>query len=170
MEMHRYIGIELSSSKKAMERVLEGLTQAEAAWQPASGCNCIGLILFHVARAEDSMIQGLLQKTASIWESGKWYETLGLPKEEEGSHYTVDQVDAFKVPELSGILEYYDAVRARTKEILRGMPVDALDENITFPHYGDMPKATLFSFVAAHASQHTGEVSYLRGMQRGLDK
>ena len=170
MEIQRYIGIELSSSKMAMGHALEGLTQEEVIWRPASGCNSIGLILFHMARSEDSIMQGVLQKKTSIWESDKWYERLGLSKEEEGSHYTVDQVNAFKVPELAKILEYYDAVRAKTKEKLRGMAVEAFNEKVTFPNFGDMPTAALFSFVISHASQHTGEISYLRGMQRGMDK
>jgi uncharacterized damage-inducible protein DinB len=170
LEIQRYIGIELSSSKMAMGRALEGLTQEEVIWRPASGCNSIGLILFHMARSEDSEMQSILQKKDSIWESEKWYEKLRLSKEEEGAHYTIDQVNAFKVPELAKILEYYDAVRAKTKEKLRSMAVEAFDEKITFPNFGDMPIAALFSMVITHTSQHIGEISYLRGMQRGVDK
>ena len=170
MELQRYIGIGFSGTKMAMGHALEGLTQEEVSWRPASGCNSIGLILFHLARSEDSILQGLLQKKPLIWESEKWYEKLGLPKEEEGSHYTVDQVNAFKVPEFKKLLEYFDAVRAKTKEKLRSMTVEALDEKVTFPNFGEMPKGALFSFVIAHSNQHIGEISYLRGMQRGMDK
>lgn len=170
MEIQRYIGIGFSGLKMAMGHAVDGLTQAEVSWRPASGCNSIGLILFHLARSEDSIMQGMLQKKTSIWESEKWFEKLGLNKEEEGSHYTVDQVNAFKVPELAKIIEYYDAVRAKTKETLRSMSVEALDEKVTFPNFGEMPKAALFSFVIGHTNQHIGEISYLRGMQRGMDK
>ena len=170
MELQRYIGIELSNSKMAMGRVLDGLTQEEVSWRPASGCNSIGLILFHVARSEDSFMQGMLQKKPLIWESEKWYEKVGLPKEEEGAHYTEDQVNAFKVPELSKILEYYDAVRTKTKEKLRSMAVEEFDAKLSFPNFGEMPAAALFSFLISHTSQHIGDMSYLRGMQRGMDK
>lgn len=170
MELQRYIGIGLSGTKMAMGHALEGLTQEEVGWQPSSGCNSIGLILFHLARSEDSILQGLLKKKPLIWESEKWHEKLGLSKEEEGSHYALEQVNAFKVPELANILEYYEAVRANTKEILRSMTVEALDEKVTFPNFGEMPTAALFSFIVAHTNQHIGEMSYLRGMQRGLDK
>ena len=61
MELPRYIGRELSGLKLALERVLDSLTQQEVIWRPASGCNSIGLILFHLARSEDSMMQGILQ-------------------------------------------------------------------------------------------------------------
>ena len=170
MELQRYIGIELSGLKMALERVLKGLTQAEVAWRPASGCNAIGLILFHMARTEDSLMQGLLQKKPLIWSSEKWYEKLGLAKDEEGSHYSVDQVNAFPVPELAKILAFADAVRAGTKEKLRSMPIEAFDEKVNFPNFGEMPVGALFSFMIAHAAEHIGEISYLRGMQRGIDK
>lgn len=169
MELQRYVGIELSGLKRALERVLRGLTQAEVSWRPASGCNSIGLILFHMARTEDALMQGLLQKKALIWRSEGWYEKLGLAADEEGSNYTVDQVNAFPAPELTDILHYADAVRAKTKEKLRSMPVTAFDEMITFPNYGEMPVGALFSFMIAHAAEHIGEISYLRGMQRGMD-
>ncbi len=170
MEIQRYIGTELSSSKMALGRVLQGLSQEEIAWRPASGCNAIGLILFHMARTEDALIQGLLQKAASVWDAEKWYERVGLSKEEAGSHYTVEQVNGFKVPELAKILAYYDAVRARTKEKLRSMAVEAFDEKITFPNVGEMTIGAFFAFMIAHTAEHIGEISYLRGMQRGMDK
>ena len=170
MELQRYIGIEFSSSKITMGHALEGLTQEEAAWRPSSGCNSIGLILFHMARTEDSIMQGMLQKKTLIWESENWYEKLGLSKEEAGSHYTVDQVNAFKVPELGKLLAYGDAVRAKTKEKLRSMPVEAFDEKINFPNVGEMSIGALFAFLLSHASQHIGEIAYLRGIQRGMDK
>ena len=170
MELQRYIGRDLSGLKMAMERVLDSLTQQEVSWRPASGCNSIGLILFHAARSEDSMIQGILQGKPEIWKSEKWYEKLNLPAEEEGSHYTVDQVNAFLVPELSNIMAYYDAVRAQTKEYLKGMALEDFDRIVTFPNFGEFPAATIFSIIISHTSQHVGEISFLRGMQRGMDK
>lgn len=170
MELQRYIGIGLSGVKTAMGHVLEGLSQEEVNWRPGSGCNSIGLILFHMAKTEDGMLQGILRKEPLIWETERWYEKLGLSKEEEGAHYTVDQVNAFQVPELGRLLEYYDAVRTRTKETLRSLSAEALDEMVAFPNFGDMPTAALFSFLISHTAQHTGEMSYLRGLQRGMDK
>ncbi len=170
MELQRYIGRELSGLKLAMERALDSLTQQEVIWRPASGCNSIGLILFHVVRSEDSMMQGILQEKPEIWKSEKWYEKLNLSVEEEGGHYTVEQVNAFQVPELSDIMAYYDAVRARTKECLRGMELEEFYKEVTFPNFGELPTANIFSIIVAHTSEHIGEISYLRGLQRGMDK
>lgn len=170
MDLQRHIGRELSGLKSALERPLDGLTREEISWRPSCGCNSIGLILFHIARTEDSIIQSSVKGEPLIWESAKWYEKLNLPVEEEGAHYTIEQVNAFKVPPFNDLMAYYDAVRRKTKECLRGMQPEELDRNISFGNYGELPLATIFSFIVTHASQHVGEISYLRGLQRGLDK
>jgi len=170
MDLQRHIGRELSGLKYALDTPLKGLTQEEIAWRPACGCNSIGLILFHIARTEDSIIQSSVKGEPVIWESGKWYEKLNLPVEEQGAHYSIEQVNAFKVPPIEDLLAYYDAVRSKTKECLRGLQPDELDRNVSLKNIGEMPVATIFSFIVTHASQHVGEISYLRGMQRGLDK
>ena len=170
MELQRYIGRELSGLKIAMDRVLDSLTQQEISWRPASGCNSTGLILFHVARSEDSFIQTRLKEKPQLWESDKWYEKFDLPVTEEGAHYTVDEVNTFQVPQLKDILAYGEAVRAKTKECLRGLNPEEFDRTITFPNFGELPVADIFALIVAHTSQHIGEISYLRGLQRGMDK
>ena len=93
-----------------------------------------------------------------------------MAEEEDGAHFTVDQVNAFQVPQLSDIMAYYDAVRVITKERLRAMALEDFDKKVTFPHFGEAPTASIFSLLISHTSQHIGEISYLRGMQRGMDK
>jgi len=170
MELPHYIGIELSGLKMTITQILDGLTQEEINWRPASECNSIGLIFFHVARAEDMFIQSLLQKKNQIWKSEKWNEKLGVSAIEEGPHYTVEQAKAFRAPQLDDILAYYDAVRLKTKEKLRSMSAVEFDEKLTFPDSVERPTAALFSLLISHTSQHIGEISYLRGMQRGANK
>jgi uncharacterized damage-inducible protein DinB len=170
MDLQRHIGRELSGLKSALDRSLEGLTQEEISWRPASGCNSIGLILFHMARTEDSIIQSSVKRAPQIWESEKWYQKLNLAIDEQGAHYTIEQVNAFRVPAFRDLSAYYDAVRLKTKECLRGMQPEELDNQITLGEFGKLPAATIFSFIVTHASQHVGEISYLRGVQRGLDK
>ena len=170
MEIQRYIGRELSGLKMAMDRTLDSLIQEEISWRPSSGCNPIGLILLHMARSEDNFIQTRVKAEPQIWESEKWYEKLNLPVKEDGAHHTVEEVNAFKLPPLKDILAYYDAVRAKTKEYLKGMKPEELDKIITFQNFGDLPVASVFSLIVAHGSQHVGEISYLRGLQRGMDK
>jgi uncharacterized damage-inducible protein DinB len=170
MELKEYILVELSGLERGVKRVTDSLTQQELMWRPSSGCNSIGLILFHIARLEDSFIKTRIQSKPTIWMTEKWYEKLKLAENEEGAHYTLEQVNAFPVPDREGLLAFYSAVQAQTKEYLNSLTPDALDRKVTMPRGGDVAILSLFSFIISHASGHIGEMSYLRGLQRGMDK
>ena len=169
METKEYLRIELDGLDRNIKRTTDGLTQEEVTWRPAYGANSIGLILFHIARTEDSFIQARLKEEPEIWETGKWYEKLNVPKDEAGAHYTAEQVNAFPVPKLDDLLAYATAVRTATREYLDSLTEASFDRKITMPHFGEMPVAVIFSIIVGHAAQHTGEISYIRGLQRGID-
>jgi uncharacterized damage-inducible protein DinB len=170
MELKDYIHTELTGIERSVKRVTDSLTQQELMWRPSSGCNSIGLILFHVARLEDSFIKTTIQSKPILWKTEKWYEKLNLAENEEGAHYTVEQVNTFPVPDKESLLAFYSAVHAQTKECLNSLTADALSRKITMPRGGDVAIASLFPFIISHASGHIGEMSYLRGLQRGMDK
>ncbi len=169
MEIKDYIRIELDSLDRGLKRVTDTLTQDEIMWRPACGCNSIGLILFHLARSEDHFIAGALQNKPQVWETGKWYNKLNVAENEAGGHYTIEQVNAFPVPKMEDMLAYLAAVREKTLEYLDALPLDDFERKVQL-RFGEFNVAGIFSIIVGHAAQHTGEMSYLRGLQRGMDK
>ncbi len=169
MDVKEYIRMQIESLEQSLKRVVDSLKQEEIAWRPASGCNSIGLILFHLFKSEDSFIQVYLKGKKELWETGKWYNQLNLDASEEGAHYTVEQVDNFPVPALESILRYGAAVRTETLDYVKALQPADLEKVIKMP-FGDMTIAMMISLLFGHASHHIGEISYLRGLQRGLDK
>jgi len=169
MEVKEFIKGQLDGADMGIKRVIDTLTQEEISWQPKSGCNAIGLILFHIYKTEDGFINAMLQKKKELWETDKWYEKLGLPVTEASAHYTVEQVDAFKVPKLQAILDYSVAVRKATLAYLDTLKPADFDKKIEM-RFGPMPLAMVFSILVSHAASHTGEMSYIRGLKRGMDK
>jgi hypothetical protein len=147
---------------------LNNLTKQELHWRPACGCNSMGLILFHVARGEDSLVLASLLGKPQLWESGKWYQKLNMAEGETGSRYTVEQVNSFSVPDLKDLQAYYDAVRAKTLDYLKGITSAEFDRKVKLS-FGEFSVAGVFSIVASHTNQHIGEMAYLRGLQKGLD-
>lgn len=171
MELKEYITGELNGLKRGMGRVLNGLGQQEMMWKPACGCNSIGLIIFHVARSEDMFVQARLLGKPELWETEKWFKRLNMAETEAGAHYTMDQVNAFPVPDMKDLLAYYDAVREKTLDYLKVSTPDVFDKKITLgPPFGEMATANILSIIVSHSAQHIGEISYLRGLQRGMDK
>lgn len=168
MDLKGYIKMEIEGLDRQLQRVVNGLTKKEIEWQPACGCNSIGLILFHVFRTEDSMLNE--DKTQTVWAKGKWYEKMGLDQKEEGAHFkSADEVNAFKVPKLEKILSYGKAVRRQTLAKLNKAKAADFEGTVKMP-WGEFPKAGIWSMIVGHANGHFGEMSYLRGIQRGMDK
>jgi DinB superfamily len=169
MELKEYITMELEGLKRGIDRVFNGLTQAEMQWRPACGCNSIGLIFFHVAKSEDAFIQEVVQGKPQLWSAGKWYEKLHMSEKESGAHYTIDQVNTFPVPDVKDVFAYYDAVRNQTMNYLKTLNPADFEKKFKLP-FGEFSLAGIFSIIVSHTAQHVGEISYLRGLQRGMDK
>ena len=169
MDVKEYINSELEGLNRGTARVLDTLTQSEIAWRPACGCNSMGLILFHATKLEDSLIQKALQDKPLLWESEKWYSKLNMDINESGSHYNADQVNAFPVPDLQELVAYNQAVRASTTKYLNNLDFGGFNRKVTLP-FGEFTVASIFALIVRHTAQHIGEISYLRGMLRGLEK
>ncbi len=121
MELNDFILENLNSVKQKITGSVNGLSYHELIWRPGPDCNSIGVILFHMARFEDSIVQARLQGKPQIWESEHWYQKLNLPVDASGHGYTTETLAAFVVPETKNLLEYYDAVGIRTVEYLKNI-------------------------------------------------
>jgi hypothetical protein len=170
MELKEYITGELNRIKGMLTRKLDGLTQHELEWRPASGCNSIGLVFYHTVRFEDGFVQSRIQGKTQVWEAEGWYKKMSLPVDDVGAHYTIEQVNAFPMPALKDLLGYAEAVWARTAAFLKDATPAELERKINMPRFGDTAVAGMFAFIATHSAEHAGEISYLRGLQRGMDK
>ncbi len=170
MELTAFIQSELDRLNQTTTRVLDGLTREEISWQPNSQANSIGYLLFHVARSEDSFVMGRMQGKPAVWDTGKWFEKMGLPQSETGAGFTEEQLKNFKVPDVSVMNAYAAAVRAQTIQYLKNAGPAEFDRTVTFGRLGEMTIGSLLGLMVLHAAQHTGEMSYIRGLKRGMNK
>lgn len=170
MELAAFIQAAMDRAHQANQRVITGLTQEEIAWQPNPEANSIGLILLHGARSEDSIVQARMRNKPQIWETGKWYEKLHCTAAETASGYTAEQVAAFRPPDVKNIMAYWEAVRTETREYLKSMDAEDFEKKVTFGRMGEVTLAALCTILIVHAGQHAGEIGYIRGLKRGLNK
>ena len=186
MEMKELIQNGLENVKRGFDRTLDGLTPAELKWQPRPDANSIGLILFHSIRTEDSSIH-MLQGKLQLWESEKWYQKFHKVINDDGAHYTAEEVATFVVPDSKELLSYTEAVRKDTLEYLKGLRQEDFDKKVNMPPpparmavpagrsapprppFNPIVGSILLRLIT-HLSQHVGEISYIRGLQRGMDK
>ncbi|MCJ7514804.1 MAG: DinB family protein [Dehalococcoidia bacterium] len=172
METSDFILNMLDRVQNALMTALKDLSHKELTWRPGAGANSIGFILWHQIRCEDIFIQGMIQRKPQVWVSEKWYEKLNLAEnpQDVGYGYTAEQVAAFPVPELNDLLGYAKATRAQTVEYLKATAADKLDQVIKTPIFGDIAIGNVFVILLGDITQHTGQIAYLRGLQRGCNK
>jgi uncharacterized damage-inducible protein DinB len=175
MELKNLLKTGLESVKRIADRTLDGLTNEEVSWHPRPDANSIGLIFFHMARSEDNFVNRLIQGKPQLWETGKWYKKLNKGLEDGGAHYTAEQVAGFVVPDMKALQAYADAVRKQTLDYLAEVTPEALDREVIMPQMGPVkrPPASVGNILmmnVTHLNQHAGEISYLRGLKRGMDK
>jgi uncharacterized damage-inducible protein DinB len=157
----------LEESRGYLDKSLNGLTQEEAAWSPSLECNSIAFILWHTIRVEDFYVNRVIQHEKELYETKNWQEKLGTPVKAYG--YTVEELKAWPVPKLEILREYGDSVRENTVAFLSSLPTERLSE-VARPDRSQDSIGAILGHLATEIALHAGQIGYLRGVQRGLDK
>jgi hypothetical protein len=169
METRDYIQSQFDFLHAALIKVTDGLSAEELSWQPGAA-NSIGFLMLHIVRSEDLNIMMRLQAKPQVWVSGRWYEKFGLADNETTFGWTEEKLAGFKFPGVKEMLAYADAVRAETNKYLAGVTPKELERIVNVSYLGDLPIGKLFARMIIHLSGHVGEMSYIRGLKRGLNK
>ena len=169
MEAKEIILKSLKQSEEYLTRTLDGLTQEEFSWNPQEECNSIALILWHTVRVEDFFMQRVIQRKEELYESEGWREKLGTPVNESGYGYTAEQLENWPVPELGVLKGYADSARKATLAFLETLTPERLDE-VLRPDRSPDSIGVHMCRMMTEIALHMGQIAYLRGLQRGLDK
>jgi hypothetical protein len=163
----------LNVAEDGLLKAVQDLTPYELSWRPGLESNPIGFLLWHITRSEDSLVSSLLcGGKQQVWETGKWGEKLGLAPDSKntGNSYNREQVICFATPELNRMIEYHQAVRACTIEYLKTVKPADLEAKVPFFGGREVPASFVVSIVLSEIFQHSGQIAYVRGMLRGLNK
>ena len=169
MQTRDYIQFQFDFLHSALLKIIDGLSAEELAWQPGAA-NSIGFLMLHITRSEDLNIMTRLQGKPQIWVSGGWYKKFGLPDNETTFGWTEEKLATFKYPNPKEMLAYADAVRVETRKYMAGLTPQELERIVNVSYLGDLPIGKLFARMIIHLSGHVGEMSYVRGLKRGLNK
>ena len=127
--------------------------------------NSIGWIVWHIGRMEDAQVADLAG-TAEVHRTDGWQHRLGVPYPADAHGYGMGAADVarFTVTSPAVLTAYYDAVHARTAEVIRGMSGDDLARVVD--DSWDPPVTALVRLVSIvdDAAQHAGQAAYLRGL------
>lgn len=102
------------------ERTFTGLSDAQMRVRPREDLNSLAWLMFHIARAEDVMVNLLLAGRAQVFDEA-WSKRIGVSRRDFGFGMTSAEVsDLTQQVDIAALREYRDAVGHRTREIVGG--------------------------------------------------
>ena len=107
---------------------VDGLSPDELATVPAPGANSVGWLVWHLTRVQDDHVAELLG-CEQVWTTGSWPERFGLESatSDTGYGHGAAEVAAVRPESAQALIDYYEAVAARTGEFLATVTEAELD-------------------------------------------
>ena len=170
MDFREIVTMALDEYMQSLRKALDGLTFEERRYQPRPDANHIDFTVWHMARVEDRWVHLFARGTDEVWKRDGWAQKLGLSEEGSGYRHTAEQVSSFPTLSLDDLMSYYDSVREETLAYVQGLTAEDLDACLAPELRPGVTTGKMLSHIIVEESQHVGQVAYLRGLQRGLDK
>lgn len=145
--------------------VTADLTEEQCAYNIAGGTvPNAAAILAHAIYGEDAVVNRMARGMDPVLLRGDFMGRTGINAEAMGMTPEWLAMD-FK---LDGLLQYAEAVFAETAAFLESATTEMLDRPVDTPLGTKMPAAeAVGAFGIVHISEHTGEISALKGAQGG---
>ena len=154
-----------------LNTALDGLNADELAWRPTLESNSIDWMVWHMARVEDNLINVVLQNRVSIWERDRWGERLGIATTSAGAGMKMDEIRAMGRIDVAKVMRYHASVRNETSDYFANvMSEDDLTRVIQHTNFRGWTGSQVLGRLLCEEAQHLGQIEYLRGMMRGMDK
>ena len=144
---------------------VDGLDTATLTLAPKPGTNPVGWLVWHLTRVQDHHVSEVLDQP-QLWVSDDWSARFGLTPDPWNlgfGHQTPD-IATVKPESAQALIDYYDAVYARTRPILEGLTPEALSEVVDDRWDPPVTLGVRLISVADDSLQHVGQAAYVRGL------
>lgn len=130
--------------------------------------NSIGWIVWHIARMEDAQIAAIAGST-EVHQRGGWQQRLGTPylPDTHGYGMSAAGVARFTVRSSSVLTDYYQAVHARTVEVLNSLDDAGLSAVVDDRWTPPVTALVRLVSIVDDAAQHAGQAAYVKGLLTG---
>jgi hypothetical protein len=148
--------------REVVHDAVEGLTEDELAYRPATDANSIAWLVWHLTRTQDDHVAHV-SGTEQAWPA--WADRFGLPFDLRATGYGHDAaaVAAVRVPgEL--LLGYHDDTHGRTVEYLRDVTEADLGRVVDERWDPPVTLGVRLVSVVSDDLQHAGQAAFVRGL------
>ena len=147
---------------------VKDLNAEQLHFRPLGKGNHIAFMLWHNVRTEDSVINFLVQKKPTIWNTEGWDKKFGMDPRVQGTGMTMEQAAAIRITDLGEFLKYTDTdnVFRATEAYLEIVKEEELEEVRELPVLGKRSLSQVIGgVILQHGSGHLGEIWYVKGLQ-----
>lgn len=146
-------------------QAVEGLAPDQLIEPPRPGANSIAWLIWHLARIQDHHVAELLGED-QLWVTGDWASQFSLEPDPSNTGYghTADDVASVRPEQPDVLLDYLEAVQARTRSLLESLTADDLDRIVDRRWDPPVTLGVRLVSVADDALQHCGQAAYVRGL------
>ncbi len=165
MDVDELLGDLYGRLPEMIGEAVDGLTAEQLHWAPAPGANSIGWLVWHLTRVQDHHIAELLGKD-QLWVSGDWAPRCGLKPDPDDTGYghKPKQVAAVRPEGPAVLVEYYEAVAARTSALIDGLTPADLDRIVDDRWDPPVTLGVRLVSIANDDTAHVAQAAYVRGI------
>jgi hypothetical protein len=165
MELHELLIDLFERIPEHIHEAVDGLETDALCTPPEPGANPIGWLVWHLTRVQDHHISEILDQDQE-WISGKWATRFGVAADPQNTGYNHSWKDVMSIrPESAEVLiDYYDAVAARTRELLATTTAKDLDRIVDKRWNPPVTLGVRLISIADDDIQHSGQAAYVRGI------
>ena len=165
MEPHEVLIDLFERITEHVHEAVDGLDTAALCTPPEPGANPIGWLVWHLTRVQDHHISEILEQDQE-WISGKWSTRFGVAADANNTGYGHSWKDVMSIrPESAEtLIEYYEAVAARTRALLATTTANDLDRIVDKRWDPPVTLGVRLISIADDDIQHAGQATYVRGI------
>ena len=144
---------------------VDGLSPEQLAQRPGPDANPVGWLVWHALRVQDDHLAEVAG-TGQVWIAQGFAGRFALPVDDAATGYGMSsaEVAAVRVPSAGLLVEYLDAVLARSREFLGGLSDDDLDRVVDERWDPPVTLGVRLVSVLSDDLQHAGQAAYVRGL------
>ncbi|MEP7202333.1 MAG: DUF664 domain-containing protein [Ilumatobacteraceae bacterium] len=165
MELHELLVELFDRIDEHIHEAVDGLDVEALVTPPIDQANPIGWLVWHLTRVQDDHIADILQEE-QVWATDDWAARFGVAPDPSntGFGHAWNDVMSIRPESAAALIDYYEAVAARTRQLLeRTTPKDLdriVDENWNPP----VTMGVRLVSIADDNIQHGGQAAYVRGI------